>query len=46
MSIQSSISGAIGAVGTTVAVGKALKQSDPEYQKKKQKELELQEVEN
>lgn len=46
MSIQSSISGAIGAVGTTVAVGKALKQSDPEYQRKKQKELELQEVNN
>ena len=46
MSIQASISGAIGAVGTTVAVGKALKQSDPEYQRKKQKELELQEVEN
>lgn len=46
MSIQSSISGAIGAVGTTVAVGKALKQSDPEYQRKKQKEMELQEVEN
>lgn len=45
MSIQSSISGAIGAVGTTVAVGKALKQSDPEYQRKKQKEMELQEVE-
>ena len=45
MSIQSSISGAIGAVGTTVAVGKALKQSDPEYQRKKQKEIELQEVE-
>ena len=46
MSIQSSISGAIGAVGTTVAVGKALKQSDPEYQRKKQKELELQEINN
>ena len=46
MSIQSSISGAIGAVGTTVAVGKALKQSDPEYQRKKQKELELKEVQN
>lgn len=46
MSIQSSISGAIGAVGTTVAVGKALKQSDPEYQRKKQKELELNEVQN
>ena len=46
MSIQSSISGAIGAVGTTVAVGKALKQSDPEYQRKKQKELELQEIDN
>lgn len=46
MSIQSSISGAIGAVGTTVAVGKALKQSDPEYQRKKQKEMELQEVDN
>ena len=46
MSIQASISGAIGAVGTTVAVGKALKQSDPEYQRKKQKELELQEINN
>ena len=46
MSIQSSICGAIGAVGTTVAVGKALKQSDPEYQRKKQKELELQEINN
>lgn len=46
MSIQSSISGAIGALGTTAAVGKALKQSDPEYQRKKQKELELQEVNN
>ena len=46
MSIQSSISGEIGALGTSVAVGKALKQSDPEYQRKKQKELELQEVNN
>ena len=44
MSIQGSINQAIGSVGQTAAISKALKQQDPEYQKQKAKEAEASDI--